>query len=319
MSTLEAARFGAETTTSEVIRGVDLTGKLAVITGGGGGLGLETARTLALAGADIVIGGRSPENIDAARDALATAYPKSKAQAFVLDLASVASVDAFADAVLALDRSIDLFIANAGIMASPLARNEAGHELQFATNFIGHAVLTSRLAPAIRKAVRPRVVILSSTGHHFSSIRLNDLNFETTPYDKWRAYGQSKTACSLLALKAWREMGVTALAVHPGTIGTGLMRFLSQQDYADLQTRTDVRPPIGRKPKTLAQGAATTVWAATAPELEGRFAYLEDCHVAEPVEKPDLIAGVLPYAVDPELADELWAATEELLGRKLSL
>ena len=245
-----------------------------------------------------------------------------KVFAFPIDLADLATVDSFADSVLGLGRPIDIYIANAGIMGSPLSRSEAGLEMQFATNFVGHAVLTSRLAPAIRRAVKPRVVILSSSGHHFGSVRLNDLNFETTPYDKWHAYGQSKTACSLLALKASREMadaGVTALALHPGVIGTGLMRHLDKQDYADLQTRTDIRPPTGRRPKTVPQGAATSIWAATAPELEGRFAYLEDCHVAEPIETPDLIAGVLPYAVDAKLADDLWAATEKLIGRKLPL
>jgi NAD(P)-dependent dehydrogenase (short-subunit alcohol dehydrogenase family) len=319
---LEKARFDALSTTSDVLRDVNLSGRLVVVTGGGGGLGKETARSLAAVGADVVIGGRSPGSIAATREELAKAHPASLMYAFSLDLASTTSVDAFADSVLALNRPIDIFIANAGIMAAPLERNADGYEMQFATNFLGHALLTSRFAPALRRSGAARVVILTSSGHHFSSVDLEDLNWHTRSYDKWLAYGQSKTACSLLAVKVGRALagaGVTSLAVHPGFIRTELMRYLTQEDYGALRTRTDVRTPAARQFRTVEQGAATSVWAATAPELEGRVAYLEDCAVARPVEKPDTVSGVLPYALDPTLADNLWVAAERLIRRQLPL
>jgi NAD(P)-dependent dehydrogenase (short-subunit alcohol dehydrogenase family) len=313
--------FGAESTGSDVIKGRDLSGKLVVITGGGGGLGKETARVLMSAGADLIIGGRASTKLDHARDELAVAYPQSTIDRFALDLADLSSVEQFAAAILDLDRRIDIFIANAGIMACPLARNSAGIELQLATNFIGHALLTTRLATVLRKARQARVVILSSSAHHFSPVVAEDLNFANRPYDKWIAYGQSKTACSLLALKTQMALeadGITALAVHPGVIGTDLMRHLTAEDYAALRTRTDMRPPADMKRKTMEQGAATSIWAATAPELEGRFSYLEDCHVAERIKTPNTAFGVMPYAVDPQAVERLWFATEALIGRALS-
>ena len=318
----EGRSFGAETTASEVLAGVSLTGKLAVVTGSAGGLGAETARALAEAGADVVIAGRSAETVAATAARLSSEYPAASVQGFVLDLDDLASVDAFADKVLALGRPIDLLIANAGIMATPFARNAAGVEQQLATNFVGHAVLVSRLAAALRSAAAARLVVLSSSGHHFGSVDLADINFNSRAYDPWIAYGQSKTACALLALKVFREMGaggVTALAVHPGVIATGLMKHLTPADYAALQTRDDIRLPKSRTRKTVEQGAATSVWAATAPELTGRYAYLEDCALAEPTNTPNSVSGYLPYVADPALADALWRTTEQLIGRSLPL
>ena len=315
------SRFNAESTAADVLRDVNLSGKLALVTGGGGGLGLETARALAAAGANVIIGGRSGPAIEAARIELARDFPRSQFFGYALHLADLGSVETFARAVLGLGQSIDIYIANAGIMAVPLSRNAAGHELHLATNFLGHALLTSLLAPALKQAGSSRVVVLSSSGHHFASVDLDDLDWRTRAYDKWLAYGQSKTACSLLAVHTavtMRGAGVTALAVHPGVIATGLMRHLQEEDYAALKTRTDIIPPKVRNRKTLAQGAATSVWAATAPELAGRIAYLEDCAVARVVDTPDTVSGVLAYALDPTLADRLMATTERLIGRDLA-
>ena len=263
-----------QTTSAEVMNGIDLSGKFAVVTGGSGGLGLETTRALLRAGADVFIGARTATKLEEAAIDLKADFPERSVDFTPLDLSELESVDHFADAVLAIDRPIDLLIANAGIMACPLERNSQGLEMQLATNYLGHAALISRLASAIRKAPRSRVVTVTSSGHHFSDIRFDDLNFEKDVYDKWIAYGQSKTASSLLARNVHTEMsasGVTALAVHPGFIQTDLMRHLSRDDYVAMKSRTDIELPDTRTYKTVAQGAATSLFAATAPELEGSF------------------------------------------------
>ena len=314
--------FDRTSTTTEVLAGIDLTGRLALVTGGNAGLGRETARALASAGADVVIGGRSPATLEEASRAIADQYRDVTVHAFPLDLASLASVRAFAGQVLALGRPLDLFVANAGIMAVPLQYSTDGIELQFASNYGGHALLLSLLSPAIRASDGGRIVSLSSSGHHYLGVDLDDLNWKQRPYDAWHAYGQSKTACSLLAVKAHAAMsadGVTALAVHPGVIRTGLMGHLRSADYAALKVRTDVRPPMNPFLKTVEQGAATSVWAATAPELAGRFAYLEDCAIAKPTDIASADSGVMAYALDPEMADRLWAATEGMIGHRLPL
>ena len=318
----ETMARGAETTSDEIMHGIDLSGKFAVVTGGSGGLGYETVRSLLAVGADVFIGARSAGKLDEAAKVLADAFPQRSVLAFPLDLAELESVDAFADAVLALDRRIDRFIANAGIMACPLERNSIGLELQLATNYVGHAALVSRLAPAIRKADKARVVAVTSSGHHFSGIRFDDPNFENGDYDKWIAYGQSKTASALLARKVHSAMsagGVTGLAVHPGFIQTDLMRHLSRDDYAAMKDRTDIELPTTRTYKNIEQGAATSLYAATAPELEGQFAYLEDCSVAPPAQRRDTLNGVMPWAVDERAAERLWAKMEELAHRKMPL
>ena len=314
--------YGAETTSGDVMRGVDMTGKFAVVTGGSGGLGYETVRSLLAAGVDVFIGARTPAKLEEAAKALAEPYPQRSVNSFPLDLAELESVDAFADAVLALNRPIDRFIANAGIMACPLERNSIGLELQLATNYVGHAALVSRLAPAIRKAEKARVIAVTSSGHHFSDIRFDDPNFENSEYDKWLAYGQSKTASALLARKVHSAMsgaGVTGLAVHPGFIQTDLMRHLSRDDYAAMKERTDIELPTTRTYKNVEQGASTSLYAATALELEGRFAYLEDCGIAPAAQRRDTLNGVMPWAVNEQSAEKLWAKMEELTHRKMPL
>ncbi len=318
----ENMAYSAETTSGDIMRGVDMTGKFAVITGGSGGLGYETVRSLLAAGADVFIGARTPSKLEEAAKALAATFPQRYIGSFPLDLAELESVDGFADAVLALDRPIDRFIANAGIMACPLERNSLGLELQLATNYVGHAALISLLAPAIRKAGQARVIAVTSSGHHFSDIRFDDPNFENSEYDKWVAYGQSKTASALLARKVHSAMsvdGVTGLAVHPGFIQTDLMRHLTREDYTAMKDRTDIELPTSRTYKNVEQGAATSLYAATAPELEGQFAYLEDCGIAPHAQRKDTLNGVMPYAVDEQSAEKLWAKMEELTHRKMPL
>lgn len=312
--------MGAETTSNDVMEGLDLSGKFAVITGGSSGIGYETARALLAAGADVFIGARDTAKLASAARRLGEDAGR-EVRFFPLELSEPDSVDAFADAVLATGRPVDLLIANAGIMACPLERNSRGHEMQLATNYLGHAVLVSRLAPALLASGKARVIALTSSGHHFSGIRA-DPNFEQEEYDKWTAYGQSKTASALLARKVHSAMshaGVTGLAVHPGFIQTDLMRYLSKEDYVAMQSRTDIELPQTRTYKTVEQGAATTLWAATAPELAGQFAYLEDCGIAKPAERRDTLHGVMPWAVDAEAADQLWSRAEQLVGRALAL
>jgi len=313
--------FDRETRAEDVVAGFDLSGKLAVVTGGSVGLGKETARALAKAGADVFLGARSAQSLAAARQELLAGGARG-VHVHTLDLMDPHSVDAFAGAVLTLQRPVDILVNNAGIMACPLSRSALGIESQLATNYVGHALLSSLLAPALVKAGRARVVSLSSTGHHFSGVDFDDLNFERRPYHKWIAYGQSKTADSLLAVKLARALGskgVTALAVHPGMILTDLGRFLTPEELKlDGSTlgKDAKLPPM----KTVETGAATSVWAVTATALEGRGPlYLEDCRVAPVVDGPNYGYGVLRYALDEEAAVRLWSAAERLLDRRLPL
>lgn len=315
-------RFNRDSTADEVVAGVDLSGKLAVVTGGSVGLGRETARALASAGADVFLGARTPESLDAASIALRAAGA-GRVYSHVLNLMDPTSVEDFAKGVLALARPVDILINNAGIMACPPAHNALGVESQLATNYVGHAQLTSLLAAALAAAGRARLVSLSSTGHHFSPVVIDDLNFERRAYDKWTAYGQSKTADVLLAVKVAAHLGsrgVTALAVHPGMIPTDLGRFVAMDDMEENQARIGAHAANMPAFKTIEAGAATSVWAATAPALEGRGPlYLEDCRVAPLIDEPNYGFGVLAYALDREMADQLWTAAELMLDRKLTL
>lgn len=314
--------FGHGTGWQDVIAGRRLDGKLAIVTGGSAGLGKETALALGQAGADVVLGARSLEQLKETKAALEGAGVR-QVHVERLDLSDQLSVAAFADAVRDRGRPVDLLIANAGIMACPLARDARGNEMQLSTNFLGHAVLVSELAPQIAAAGRARVISLSSTGHHYSPVDLGDLNFDSRRYEKWVAYGQSKTASSLLAVKvagALGDRGVSAFAVHPGMIATDLSRFLEPADYEAARKQmgdlADALPAF----KTVESGAATSIWAAVAPALaDRRFAYCEDCDVAPLIPAPNYGWGVLPYAIDPELADGLWDQSERLLGRTLPL
>ncbi|MEC5179018.1 SDR family NAD(P)-dependent oxidoreductase [Arthrobacter sp. CG_A4] len=316
--------FGRGSTAAAVIAGIDLRGKTAVVTGGYSGLGLETVRALASAGAAVVVPARRPEH---ARDVLADAgFPAGTAAGEVsvagLDLADQASVKEFADRFLGPEgagRSLDILINNAAIMASPEQRVGPGWESQFATNHLGHFALTNLLWPALTAGSGARVVSLSSTGHKISPIRFDDLNFETG-YNKWTAYGQAKTANSLFAVQLdalGKDARVRAFAVHPGGIMTELQRHLPREEmiasgWMDEEGNVDARF------KTPAQGAATSVWAATSPALDGKGGvYCEDCDIAEPTAEgsPEArIRGVNAHAVDRADAARLWTLSADLTG-----
>ncbi len=320
MQTPVETRFNRDTQATEVVEGINLAGKFAVVTGGSTGLGKETARVLTVAGADVFIGARDVAKLENARREL-LAEAASSVYSEPLDLAEPDSVEQFANAVLDLDRPIDMLVNNAGIMACPLARSSLGIESHLAINYVGHALLVSLLAPSLVRAGKSRLVSLSSTGHHLSPVVFEDVNFDSREYEPWAAYGQSKTADVLLAVKAAKHLkdkGVTATAVHPGMIVTELLRFMSEEEQAAAvkYAGTQGLPEF----KTVESGAATSVWAATAPALEGHGpVYLEDCQVAPLIDQPNSAYGVLPYALDTEFADQLWVEAEKMLGRPLPL
>lgn len=321
MPTHIASPFDAKSTAEEVIQGIDLSGKLAVITGGAAGLGRETARVLALAGADVVIGARSKEVLRTAVEDL-NSHKKGKVTGIEIDLLNLDSVQEFARHVIGSGRPVDLLILNAAVMACPLARNSKGIEHHFATNFIGHALLTSALSKLLLASSSPRVITLSSTAHQMSPVIFDDINFERRPYDAWDAYAQSKTATALLAVQVQNELGsrgVTAHTLHPGGVQTGLLKHITWDLGAQFAARYNY-DVANSKRKTIEQGAATTVWAATEQKLlHQKTAYLEDCQVSEILHKPAYSHGVMPYALDPENAARLWHTAQQLSGVSMIL
>jgi NAD(P)-dependent dehydrogenase (short-subunit alcohol dehydrogenase family) len=303
--------FGYRSTAAEVVKGIDLSGKIAVVTGGYSGLGFETTKALAQAGAHVVVPARRPE---VAKENLA-GIPN--VEVGTLDLGDLDSVKAFADEFLASKRPIHIMINNAAIMACPETRVGPGWEAQFATNHLGHFALVNRLWPAIKEG-KGRVVALSSTGHKLSPIRFVDMQFESGEYDKWVAYGQAKTANSLFAVgldKRAQKDGVRAFAVHPGGIMTPLQRHLPREEMIAAGWM-DEDGNVNELFKTPEEGASTSVWAATNPKLDGMGGvYCENCDIAEIMEGPDArFMGVSAYAVDPEAADKLWRISAELTG-----
>lgn len=303
--------FGAQSTAAEVLRGIDLSGRLAIVTGGYSGIGLETTRALVGAGAQVVVPARRRETAVAALRGI------ERVEVDELDLGDLTSVRGFADRFLASGRRIAILINNAGIMACPETRVGPDWEAQFATNHLGHFVLVNTLWPAIARDGRARVVALSSIGHRRSAIRWDDVQFEHG-YDKWAAYGQAKTANALFAVhldKLARDAGVRAFSVHPGGIFTPLQRHLSKEEMVAAGWIDEDGNVTFSSFKTPEQGAATSVWAATSPQLNGMGGvYCEDCDVAEPASGPEARYGVRPYATDPDEAARLWALSAELTG-----
>ncbi len=320
MTTHRSRALGFASTTDEVIEGVDLTGRIAVVTGASGGLGAETARALATAGAAVVIGCRDVAKGERQAAAIRQAHPRAAIEVAALDLVSHASVRAFAQAFRSRHDRLHILVNNAGVMACPLARTPEGWESQLATNHLGHFLLTSLLAPALVAGRPARVVVLSSAAHHRAAVDFDDLHFERRPYDKWLAYGQSKTANALFAITLDRRLastGVRAIAVHPGAIATDLSRHLTRQDLEEIVTR--IKTTAGGL-KGIPAGAATSVWAATAPELDGKGGlYLEDCRISAPAGTPGVTTGYRDYAVDPELGERLWNVSERLLAVQFEL
>ncbi|MFF3501266.1 SDR family NAD(P)-dependent oxidoreductase [Streptomyces sp. NPDC003247] len=304
--------FGARSTADDVLAGLDLTGRLALVTGGYSGLGLETTRALAKAGARVVVPARRPA---IAEENLAGV---DGVEVDELDLGDLDSVRAFADRFLASGRGLDLVIDNAGIMACPETRVGPGWEAQFATNHLGHFALVNRLWPAIEPG-GARVVSVSSRGHHFSGMRWDDVHWRRG-YDKWQAYGQAKTANVLFAVhldRLARDRGVRAFALHPGGILTPLQRHLPKEEMVANGWIDEAGNPLNPEGfKSPQQGAATQVWAATSPRLAGMGGvYLEDCDIAEPARPEDgARSGVKDWARDPEQAARLWTLSAELTG-----
>ena len=314
-----AQRFGAESTTDEVLEGVTLRGRRVLVTGVSSGLGVETARALVAHGALVVGAAR-----DLAKARTATGHIRAQEgglELVQLDLASLASVRACADGLLAAGKPFDLMIANAGVMACPKGTTVDGFETQFGTNHLGHFVLVNRIASLL--GPRSRLVNLSSAGHRFADVDLDDPNFERTRYTEFGAYGRSKTANALFAVefdRRHRGRGVRATAVHPGGIQTELGRYMTPAVRESLIASINASQPPGAPPfkwKSIPQGAATSVWAgvvAAPEEVGGR--YCEDCHVAETVNTEGLRGGVRPYALDPERAKALWAKSEAMVGER---
>jgi NAD(P)-dependent dehydrogenase (short-subunit alcohol dehydrogenase family) len=320
--------LGANSTTDEVLYGLNLQGKRILVTGVSAGLGIETARSLAAHGGHVVGAARDLQKAEAAtarvrRDA---ATAGGSFELVALDLASLKSVRACADALLAKGQFFDVVIANAGVMATPFGHTADGFETQFGTNHLGHFVLVNRIAPLLRKG--SRLINLSSAGHRFSNVDLDDPNFARTPYEPFAAYGRSKTANILFAVafdRRHRARGVRAAAVHPGVIETELARHV---DPARLQALIDQiskeRVAERKEPfqwKTVPQGAATSVWAAVvAPAEEIGGKYCENCHVGSVVADSAAISGVSEgvrgYALDPNNAEALWKKSEEMVAEK---
>jgi NAD(P)-dependent dehydrogenase (short-subunit alcohol dehydrogenase family) len=310
--------FGYRSTALDVVAGLRLEDRFAIVTGATGGIGLETARALAAAGADVTVPARDSARAQAAVGEIRASTGNQHVHAAALDLASLASVRRFADAFLERRKPLHILINNAGVMACPLARTAEGFETQIGTNHFGHFALVSALHPALDRGAPSRVVSLSSTGHRRSDIHFDDINYATRPYDKWEAYGQSKTANALFAVgltRRWGGRGVHANAVHPGGIMTGLQKHLTREEMLAMGW-FDGDGRVHALFKTPEQGASTSVWAAVGAELDGVGGlYLEDCQQAEPwtAEKP--YAGYLPHALAPTSADRLWDLSEELVAR----
>jgi NAD(P)-dependent dehydrogenase (short-subunit alcohol dehydrogenase family) len=315
--------FGAASTTDEVLDGVSLSGERVLVTGVSAGLGVETARALAAHGAEVIGAARDLTKAKAATAGVHAAAANGGGLKLVeLDLASLASVRACADALVADGKPFDLVIANAGVMASPFGKTADGFETQFGTNHLGHFLLVNRIASLMKPG--SRLVNLSSAGHRYSDVDLADPNFGRTSYDPWAAYGRSKTANILFAVEFDRRHkgdGIRATAVHPGGIQTELSRHIGEEGIKQLVERINAATRAAGEPdfkyKTVPQGAATTVWAgavAAADEVGGR--YCEDCHVAEIEPNPGKRAGVKPYALNPETAKALWAKSEEMVGER---
>jgi len=319
------ATFGAESTTDQVLEGIDLRGKRFLVTGTSAGLGVETARALAAHGAHVVGAARDVAKAQRATEPVrAQAAGGGRFELVTLDLASLASVRACADALLAAGKPFDVIIANAGVMACPKGKTADGFETQFGTNHLGHFVLVNRLRPLLGRG--SRVVNLSSAGHRFSDVDLEDPNFEHTPYLEFLAYGRSKTANALFAVefdRRHRAEGVRAVAVHPGGIQTELGRNLTPEVMQQLarfgSASSPASSPADFRWKTIPQGAATSIWCAVVAEADavgGR--YCEDCHVAETVPGSETAArsGVRSYAIDPERARALWTKSEQMVGER---
>lgn len=308
--------FGATSTASDVIKGIDLTGKIAIVTGGNTGIGLETVEVLAAAGATVIVPARDIEKAMKNLEGIANVEIEK------MDLMYPGSIDAFAQKFIASGRPLHLLINNAGIMWVPLRRDSRGIESQLATNYLASFQLTARLWPALKQAEGARVVSVSSQGHKFAPFDFADPNFLHREYETLQGYGQSKTAVNLFSLELdnrGRENGVRAYSLCPGAIGgTELAReapleLFIQMGYCDAEG--NLLPEVAASLKTIPQGAATAVWCAVSPQLETLGGvYCEDCDIAPMADGPEISKGVMPYSLDEANAKRLWELSEEMTG-----
>jgi NAD(P)-dependent dehydrogenase (short-subunit alcohol dehydrogenase family) len=304
--------FNAQSTAADVIAGIDLTDRRAVVTGGASGIGIETARALASAGAEVTLAVRNTEAGERTATDIVDTTGNKKVLVASLDLADQASVAAFS---AEWEGPLHILVNNAGIMASPLMRTPRGWEMQFATNHLGHFALATGLHRALAAAAGARIVSVSSSAHHRSPVVFDDIHFERREYEPWSAYGQSKTANVLFAVEAstrWADDGITANALIPGGIRTNLQRYVSEQELDQMRAAAGASDITWKTPE---QGAATSVLVATSPLLEGIGArYFEDCNKAE-IGKLSARNGVAEYALDPQAAALLWQVSLDTLAR----
>ncbi len=308
--------FNATSTANDVIRGINLTGKIAIVTGGNTGIGLETTKTLAAAGATVIVPARDVEKAKRNLAGIANVELES------MDLMNPASIDEFAEKFLATGRPLHLLINNAGIMWVPLRRDSRGFESQLATNYLAQFQLTARLWPALKKVGGARVINVSSQGHQFAPFNFDDPNFQNREYETLQAYGQSKTASNLFALELdnrGKAYHVRTYSLHPGSInGTELGREASLELFQQMgfyDEEGNIKPEVAASLKTIPQGAATTVWCATSPKLSNMGGvYCEDADVAELSSETSVSGGVKRYSLDETSAKRLWTLSEEMTG-----
>ncbi len=308
-----ASPFGYRSTAMAVIDGIDLSGKTALVTGGYSGLGLETVRALASAGAKVFVAARRPDVASADLEGV-----PGDITILAMDLSDPASIDAFAKNLAAQTDKLDLLINNAAIMACPLARDARGYESQFATNHLGHFQMTARIWPLLKAAGSARVVVLSSIGHARGGLDLDDLNFERRAYDKWTSYAQAKSANALFALQLdeiGQAHGIRAFSVHPGGIKTPLQRFLTMEEQVAMGWYKPDGTVIDLFKSTQA-GASTSIWCAVSPLLDGQGGvYCEDCNIASLWEEGmNPHSGARPHITDRAIAETLWEASEAMTG-----
>lgn len=303
--------FDADSTAAQVIAGVDLTGKRTIVTGGASGIGVETARALASAGAEVTLAVRNVEAGERTAAEITDSTGNKHVLIAPLDLADQASVAAF---VASWDGALHILINNAGVMASPLMRTPQGWEMQFATNHLGHFALATGLHDALALAGNARIVSVSSSAHHRSPVVFEDIHFERREYEPWSAYGQSKTANVLFAVEAtkqWASDGITVNALMPGGIRTNLQRYVSDEELDRLRAAAGAATARWKTPE---QGAATSILVATSPLLDGVGGrYFEDCNEAK-VGELSARNGVAAYALDPEAAAQLWQVSLDTLA-----
>jgi NAD(P)-dependent dehydrogenase (short-subunit alcohol dehydrogenase family) len=317
-----ATEFNHQSTADDVLSGMDLSGKRVLVTGGASGIGAETVRAMAAKGAQVIIAARNLTAAGEVKESVMAATGNESIDVLFLELGSLAKIRASAADFLARYESLDILINNAGIMACPQGQTEDGFELQFGSNHIGHFYFTQKLMPALLKADSARVIALSSMAHRMSPVVFDDIQYQSRPYEKWQAYGQSKTANILFAVglnDRYAEQGVEAFAVHPGAIATPLGRHLAEKEIQALveANKTSANNPEDKEQggiKTVEQGAATSCYAATAPALAGKGGvYLEDCDIAQVADDPNFRGGVRDYALDSADADRLWKVTEAMI------